>query len=89
MQLGIDRNRGGAYPPDAIKTLEILRAIRGKDRDAIAGHNFVGTRQRGGDGCGAAREGLVVRVKIEAGQKRRRLGAKLGGCGEPFGDVHR
>jgi hypothetical protein len=36
VQFGVDGDRDGADPPDAVKAFQILRAIAGEQRDAVA-----------------------------------------------------
>ena len=89
MQLGVDRDRGRPDPPDAVEAFEILRAVGGEQRDAIARRHAMPARQMRTDGGGTAREGGVVRIHAHAGQQRRRVRMQARARRQPFGHIHR
>ena len=71
VQLGVDRDRHRARPPDAVQRFEIARAIMREQRDAIAGRDAVIARQRRAERGRTRRERRVVGIDRGARQQRR------------------
>ena len=87
VQLGVDRHRGGAGPPDAIERFEIGGAVGQEQRDPVARRPAL-RGEPGADARGGPGEIGVAAETGGAAEQRRPLGVAPGGAPEPLRRVH-
>ena len=88
MQLGVDRHRRRADPPDAVEAFEIGGAVGHEQGDAVAGRDAVSPGKMRAHRRRASGKGEIIRVDTRTRQQRGRIRTQMRARRQPLGHVH-